>query len=614
MNKELYDLLREGNLEKLKILLASNPELIQQKDQFEQTLLHIAISQGQLGITSYLLEQKLFNAKERNTALDTALITAVSHNKADIVKYLLEHRYSDIAEKNEDGKTALLMAAMMDRITILKYLLQHYPKTIQDVDREGNNALFVSIIHDNLQILECLLQFNPKLLLEKTPKGETPLLLAAKHGRSKMLSLLFRLPALNLKETNEQTGEHILSLAARFGNLSTVKFLLKKGIYLDLLLPDGRTILEVLTQGRRRRSNKSLILIEAATKLVNYAKNHSKEILESLEEIFSILEKNINARTIEAGNTALHYALLNNHSIDFIVQLLERDANIDLPNDKNVTPFELLISHSSYAIQSLGYFFKAKKLYNTLHNNTKESKESKESKETKSQSEALNKIISSGIECLTKANSTHQNYLLYGWGSFLGGASENPINPKEAYDLLIKIPKNDKFFSSANELIYKLLAGNKLILSPSFDLESTPHAQNREDILNFQFETEEQRILNLEALIKHLLYSGARDQPLSNYVAEYLCAAGQGMQGIKDFYHFEEADSCVVLLKKMRLDNLKLKKELQEEKMALNLQKEDFEKNKRMRTQYEASVNPDLRRSISEPICAAGSKKRKMQS
>lgn len=103
--ENIHDIVREGNMLKLKQLLSISNETIDQKNLQGYTPLHIAVRKNDEGIVKLLLEYQS-NTNTQDDFGDTPLIDAV-RNKNQIIIELLICNEADINIKNKQNKKAL---------------------------------------------------------------------------------------------------------------------------------------------------------------------------------------------------------------------------------------------------------------------------------------------------------------------------------------------------------------------------------------------------------------------------------------------------------------------------------------------------------------------------
>ncbi len=120
---EIHDASRDGDLEKVKALLKSNPNLVISKDNYGQTPLHYAVQYGQKTVAELLLANKAdVNAKASKGV--TPLHLAAQQGNKEFVELLLANK-ADINAKTIIGWTPLYLAAQNGHKDVATLLLQH---------------------------------------------------------------------------------------------------------------------------------------------------------------------------------------------------------------------------------------------------------------------------------------------------------------------------------------------------------------------------------------------------------------------------------------------------------------------------------------------------------
>ena len=97
-------------------------ELLTDRDQHDQTALHLAVASGNYGVTSLLLE-KGSSVNVSRFGMITPLHLAASNGDYEIVQLLLSYN-AEIEARNAQGETALHRAAAMNREVVVNFLIE----------------------------------------------------------------------------------------------------------------------------------------------------------------------------------------------------------------------------------------------------------------------------------------------------------------------------------------------------------------------------------------------------------------------------------------------------------------------------------------------------------
>lgn len=107
-NKEMIKAAKHGDIEKAKLLLASDVTLIHARDTDGSTPLHCATWKGLQAMVAFLLSEGAdVNAHNKNEHYGTTSLHAAAHaNQAAIAKMLIEHG-ADVNAQDMNGKTPM---------------------------------------------------------------------------------------------------------------------------------------------------------------------------------------------------------------------------------------------------------------------------------------------------------------------------------------------------------------------------------------------------------------------------------------------------------------------------------------------------------------------------
>lgn len=177
----------EGNREKIKELLAKNPELVKTKDENGRTPLHWASRGVHFEVLKYLVENKAdVNAKDINKI--TPLVSAVSRNHFEAVKFLLDHN-AKVQEEDNLQKAPILYALRGDTKLVLELLIKKGASLEVKNDYERTPLLLACREGGNFENVKLLVE-NGANINAKDRFGDTPLTFAAWRGFEEIVDYL----------------------------------------------------------------------------------------------------------------------------------------------------------------------------------------------------------------------------------------------------------------------------------------------------------------------------------------------------------------------------------------------------------------------------------------
>ena len=352
------------------------------KDNYGDTVLHQACTDGNMEVVSFLLDNidKGINVNAKNNGGCTPFIAAFHYGHHHIVNHLLhssKDKKIDVNVTNDHGQTVLHLCAMTFDNIMLRILLEHARNGLKiDVkDDVGCTALHYACKKGHYKILESFLMnptkvdFNAqdhqgmtafykvfdladtemvKLFLKRAIRlnidlnttddnGMTPFQKACLNANGTMLKLMIKNPGginFNAQTNDGKTGFH---LACSHGRTNFVKLLLANAqeLQIDICLPEST---------RQYTPFHSACLLE------------SKEIVEAIVKHAEIHGIDIKA-TDRQGLTPLHYACSNGYLevVEYLVQYCQ-DHGIDVmvPCHRGYTPLQYAAYvHEDYRIANV---------------------------------------------------------------------------------------------------------------------------------------------------------------------------------------------------------------------------------------------------------------------
>lgn len=173
---EIHDAATSGNVEKVKALLKSNPDLVSSKDSNGAVPLHWAALNGHKEVAEVLLANNAaVDARESNG--QTPLHLAVFNHHTDIAQLLLASK-ADVNAKSNNGTTALSLATRKGYRDVVVVLLASKADVNAGaplVTALQQYSLADPAVKDNYKALVELLLANGADVNAKDSEGHTPL-------------------------------------------------------------------------------------------------------------------------------------------------------------------------------------------------------------------------------------------------------------------------------------------------------------------------------------------------------------------------------------------------------------------------------------------------------
>ncbi|MCE5187042.1 MAG: ankyrin repeat domain-containing protein [Planctomycetaceae bacterium] len=339
--------------------------------------LHIAVIKGELEKVKQMLADEP-NLAESDDAGMLPLTYAVILENKPLINLLLE-RGADINQLDSNANFANTIG------------IEGWGHTVGFA--AGRSVIHYAVAAGTEEMLDFLLQKGADINLGDIERGEGPIFTAHAAHRPEMLRKLFKAGA-DFKHA-DKNGDTLMHLMARYGRIDDLKFLLELGVPIDIKNPSGATPL--MTAVRMGKPDAMLFLLEkgADIKALNasggdllcssIAATYTYETLRILVEygldvnlknskgepaLFCLfnygskmkdLRKNVQLlldagidvnATDKQGNTVLHYAARESYKdaagmVEFAELMIARGADVNRTNAKGETPLGIMLDHQT---------------------------------------------------------------------------------------------------------------------------------------------------------------------------------------------------------------------------------------------------------------------------
>ena len=246
---DIIKAIQQGKLSSVQYSLEKNKELISEKDEEGNTLLHIAIIADQRSIVEFLIQDKFYNVSTLNQNGQTPIGIAVIHKREDLYKYLEYQGAKEVPEdleedifkaaaegkltsvqflieeegisksiKNDKKDSPISIACYNNHIDIVKYLLD--AANINNIYSNGNTLVHISCIQNNLEMLKYLCSKRPDINL-KNDLRQTPVGIATLNNYKDIYTYLTSKGAHPIPDNFENN----ISKAVESGNLTSIRYM-----------------------------------------------------------------------------------------------------------------------------------------------------------------------------------------------------------------------------------------------------------------------------------------------------------------------------------------------------------------------------------------------------
>ncbi len=303
----IQDAAIEGNLEKMKELIAADQDLLNSIDQTGYSLLHLAAYRGYMDIVQYLVENGL-DTNVRSGGNSTPLHGAGVYGHLNVVKYLVENG-AEVDTPNQGGYTPLLSSAAGGHGYIVHYMIGK-GANVNAKNQQGINALMIASQNQesDINFISSLIDLG-LLVNEIDNYGRQAISIAASANRADLIELYVEHGA-DVNYTPEDGWSPLLYSVSRQNKEATFK-LVELGADVNVVSSSGIPLFY-------------RALKEGDTEVVDFLIKKGADI---------------NLQETNFGYSPLNFASINGNTA-IVNLLLENRADYMLADNNGVTPIQ----------------------------------------------------------------------------------------------------------------------------------------------------------------------------------------------------------------------------------------------------------------------------------
>ncbi|MFC1842497.1 ankyrin repeat domain-containing protein [Candidatus Dependentiae bacterium] len=226
LKKRFFEIVKSGNIKKVKKLLVQNGSLIFAKDKNGLGVIDYADKRCHFKLVQYLIEVRFKECKDWASQFKPKMIHLVAaYGAINYLKYLIESNIVDINEKDSCGGTAIFWAVSMGKLGVVKYFIEEKGVDINIQDGLSRLLIDEAAALGKLSIVKYLVEKKVNLNFENN-YGFSPIHFAFSNGQFGVLKYLIKKGVsfdLNkIENDNSNPGEikckNFLKIVSNFDN------------------------------------------------------------------------------------------------------------------------------------------------------------------------------------------------------------------------------------------------------------------------------------------------------------------------------------------------------------------------------------------------------------
>jgi ankyrin repeat protein len=210
---DIYQLIDENKLEKIKELIAKNGGVLNQKEKSKSFPIFYAIKNKKNDIALEFIKSDEGILEQKDDGGFNPFFYAIFYNNLDLIDYIIEKKPEIIDEKFEGDYFPIFYAIKKQKNTCAIRIINQNPQILQQKDIDGSSLLDYAIKCENLEMIKFFIEHDQESLKD-TEKH--PIFYAIDNNKIKALEEILKLCPESLEYENDLRLNPLLFLIQKY--------------------------------------------------------------------------------------------------------------------------------------------------------------------------------------------------------------------------------------------------------------------------------------------------------------------------------------------------------------------------------------------------------------